>query len=54
MRAEGEACEENRFVQVDFHPVERGADVVLLALAFVEGAFAEAYAAEVKSEDGES
>ena len=54
MGAEGEAREENRLVQVGFHPVERGADVVLLALALVEVALAETYAAEVEAEYGES
>ena len=37
-----------------FEPGEGGADVVLLAMAVVEGAFAEAGAAEVEAQDGKA
>ena len=52
--AKRKACEEDGLVQIGFEPVERGADVVLLAPAFIEGALANAYAAEVEAEHGEA
>jgi len=52
VRAEGEAGEEDGLVEAVFYPGEGGFDVILLAAAFVVYAFAEAGAAKVEAEYG--
>ena len=52
--AEGEAGKEDGEFEIVFEPAERGANVVLLAVAMVECAFAEADAAEVEAQDGKA
>jgi hypothetical protein len=51
--AKRKACEEDGLVQIVFEPVERGANVVLLATAFIEDALAKAYATKVEAEHRE-
>jgi hypothetical protein len=48
--AEGKSRKQNRLLDAGSKPVERGADIVLLAAAVVVRAFAEAHAAEVEAQ----
>ena len=50
----GETGEEDRLAEVQFEPLQGGANVVLLAVAIVVDAFTETNAAEVEAQDGKS
>lgn len=52
--SEGESGEEDRQVVFAVEPIERCADIVLFAVAFVVRAFAEAGASEVESQHGQA
>lgn len=52
--AEGESGKEDGAMELAVEPVERGADVVLFALAGIVNAFAQSGAAEVEAQDGQA